>query len=101
MLEGRRGPNVIGKPVYDGAFRDEHVSESLALNPTYPLITVFDFGHSFPACVFAQYLEHSDQLVVLGAVQGKDVDRGGRTWDSAVASSPPRNSVVWPPEEPM
>jgi hypothetical protein len=73
MLEGKRGPNAIGVPVYDGVFKDEHISDELTPG-LYPrdhrgvgLRTLA------PAVVWAQHITESDDLVVLGAAQGRDL----------------------------
>jgi hypothetical protein len=71
MLEGRRGPNVVGEPVYDGVFKDDQVSEDIEFDPARDVYEGWDFGHSYPACVWAQYHEDTDDLIVLGAAQGR------------------------------
>ena len=73
MLEGKRGPNVIGQAVYDGVFKDEHVSMDVEFDPLLDLYEGWDFGHSAPACVWAQYREDTDDLTVVGAAQGRDM----------------------------
>ena len=73
MLEGRRGPKGIGDPVYGGYFKETEIDTTVDLDPTLPLLEGWDFGHSYPAVVWAQYHAHADEFVVLGGVQGKDM----------------------------
>lgn len=71
QLEGRRGVNVMGKPCYEGYFdQGRHVSELVVYSPFYPLLEGWDFSHSRPAVIWAQYLEHLGALWILGGVQG-------------------------------
>lgn len=72
LIHGLRGVNVIGKPVYDGYFSLSQV-RPVAFNPDYELLEAWDFGHSFPAVLWAQYLAPEDRLHILGAVQGRDM----------------------------
>lgn len=55
-LEGRRGLDVKGVPVYSGAFvRSRHVSrDNLPVNPSLPLLEAYDYGYHHPAVLFAQ-----------------------------------------------
>ena len=71
VIEGRRGVTLIGKPVYEGYFdKDLHVSEGVGLNPYYPLLEGWDFGHEKPAVVWWQYLKHLGALQIVGSVKG-------------------------------
>jgi hypothetical protein len=72
LIQGLRGVNVIGKPVYDGYFTLSHV-KPLSFRPEYELLEAWDFGHAHPAVVWSQYYPAEDRLHVLGAVQGKDM----------------------------
>lgn len=72
LIQGLRGVNVIGKPVYDGYFTLSHV-KPLTFRKDYELYEGWDFGHSYPAVVFAQYYPSEDRLHVLGSVQGRDM----------------------------
>lgn len=73
-IEGRRGVSLLGQPVYGGYFdRAIHVSSSAHINPHYPLLEGWDFGHEKPAVVWAQYLAHAGAVIVLGGVKGADV----------------------------
>jgi hypothetical protein len=73
MLEGRRGPNVIGTPVYDGVFRDDQVSTDILPDPIFDIFAGWDFGHRYPAVVWGQYHNDTDDLVLLGAAQGREM----------------------------
>ena len=77
---GRRGLNVIGKPVYGGDpqqglapsfVRALHV-RPLALNPDLPLCEAIDFGKHHPCIVLAQFTPYA-QLLLLGGVMGQDL----------------------------
>ncbi len=70
-IEGRRGVTLVGKPVYQGYFdRRLHVNARLQVNPHYPLLEGWDFGHEKPAVVWFQHLTHIGALQILGAVKG-------------------------------
>jgi hypothetical protein len=74
VIEGRRGVTLVGKPVYGGYFdRTVHVDKGLDFNPYYALLVGWDFGHSKPGVVFAQYIAHIGALRWLGAIKGKDL----------------------------
>jgi hypothetical protein len=73
LIEGKRGVNVVGKPVYDGYFGLDLVKEDLEFDPNFELLEGWDFGHAYPAVVWAQYFPTRDILHVLGAMQGKDM----------------------------
>jgi hypothetical protein len=74
---GKRGLNVIGKPVYGGdpekglqpMFVRETHERFLKFNPHLPLITSIDYGKHHPCMLFAQYTPWS-QLHVLGGIMG-------------------------------
>lgn len=72
LIQGKRGVNVIGKPVYEGYFTQSLVRD-VAFDPTVELLEGWDFGHAYPAVLWAQYFKHLDWLHVLGAVQGQDM----------------------------
>jgi terminase large subunit-like protein len=73
-LEGRRGMDVRGVPVYTGAFvRTRHVPiEGVAFNRQLPLGEAYDFGFHHPAIVFYQWAPWG-WLRVLGGVMGQDM----------------------------
>jgi hypothetical protein len=77
---GKRGLNVIGKPVYGGDpekgvdpmfTRAIHVRR-LSFNPHLPLITTIDFGKHHPCVVFEQYTPWN-QLMLLGGLMGQNL----------------------------
>jgi hypothetical protein len=71
-IEGFRGLDVRGKPVYLGAFvRSRHVG-SVELNPELPLIELYDYGFHHPCLVWMQYAPWG-HLRVLGGVMGSDL----------------------------
>lgn len=72
LIHGKRGVNVIGKPVYEGYFSLALV-KPVAFDPEFELLEGWDFGHAYPAVTFAQYFPHQDRLHVLGFVQGRDM----------------------------
>lgn len=73
-IDGRRGVSLIGKPVYAGYFdRQLHVNPLVHVNPYYPLLEGWDFGHEKPAVVWYQSLTHLGAVHVLGAVKGADM----------------------------
>jgi hypothetical protein len=77
---GRRGLNVIGKPVYGGDpdrdlapvfSRALHVRR-LTYNPKLPLCMAIDFGKHHPAIVWAQFTTHGG-MHLLGGLMGQDL----------------------------
>lgn len=71
-IEGYRGLDVRGKPVYLGAFvRSRHVG-SVDLNQALPLIELYDYGFHHPCIVWLQYAPWG-HLRVLGGVMGSDL----------------------------
>ncbi len=76
VIEGRRGLSLVGTPVYAGYFdRQIHVLEpgEAIVNPHYPLLEGWDFGHEKPAVTWWQYHAHSGAVVCLGAVRGNQM----------------------------
>lgn len=69
---GKRGLNVIGEPVYKGAFIRSLHERPLAFNPDLPLLEAIDFGKHHPCVVWAQYTPYS-QLHLLGGVMGQNL----------------------------
>lgn len=71
-LEGKRGLDVRGTPVYTGAFsRTKHV-KSLELMPDLPLCEAYDYGFHHPCVLFYQYAPWG-WVRVLGGVMGADM----------------------------
>lgn len=74
VIEGRRGVSLVGSPVYGGYYdRRIHRSEHVHVNPYYPLLEGWDFGHEKPAVVWMQYLAHIGAIQILGAVKGVEM----------------------------
>lgn len=73
-LEGLRGLDVRGTPVYTGAFvRSRHVPAlGVAFNPQLALCELYDFGFHHPCVVFLQWAPWG-HLAVLGGVMGQDL----------------------------
>jgi hypothetical protein len=77
---GKRGLNVIGKPVYGGdpekgvdpMFVRAIHARRLTFNPHLPLITMIDFGKHHPCAVFGQYTPWN-QLQLLGGIMGQNL----------------------------
>jgi hypothetical protein len=77
---GRRGLNVIGKPVYGGdpernlapMFQRLLHVRPLEMNPHLPLCEALDFGKHHPAVVWGQYTPYG-QCLLLGGVMGQDL----------------------------
>lgn len=72
-LEGKRGLEVTGMPVYAGAFhRDRHAAKPVPLIPDLPLCEAYDYGFHHPCVVWYQYAPWG-WLRVLGGVLGSDL----------------------------
>lgn len=72
-LEGKRGLEVSGTPVYTGAFdKPRHANRALTLNDQLPLCESYDYGFHHPCVVFYQYAPWG-WLRVLGGVMGSDL----------------------------
>ena len=72
LIEGRRGMNVIGDPVYAGAFQRRIHERAIAFNPALPLEEAIDFGKHHP-CWVARQVDPFGAVLVLGGVQGEDL----------------------------
>lgn len=71
-IEGRRGLEVNGTPVYTGAFvRGRHVQD-IEPNPSLPLIESYDYGFHHPCVIWSQWAPWG-HLRVLGGVMGSDL----------------------------
>lgn len=71
-LEGRRGLDVSGHPIYAKAFdRARHI-RSLAINPQLPLYESYDYGYHHPCVLWYQWAPWG-WLRVLGGVMGSDI----------------------------
>lgn len=72
LIEGRRGMNIIGEPVFGGAFNRRIHERALAFNPALPLEEAFDFGQHHP-CWIVRQVDPFGSVLVLGGVQGEDL----------------------------
>lgn len=72
LIQGLRGMNVIGEPVYKGAFV-RAIHETVAeYDPALPLDMALDFGKHHPCAVFAQ-TSSLGQCRYLGGVLGQQL----------------------------
>ena len=71
-LEGKRGLDVRGKPVYTGAFNRARHARPLTLHPGLPLLESYDYGFHHPCVIWAQWAPWG-HLRVLGGVMGSDL----------------------------
>lgn len=77
-LEGKRGANLEGMPVYGGCFDPlKHVANGLEPYDLVDVIAGWDFGAKHPAVVFAQFLPWG-ALWLLGGIMGADVVLDGK-----------------------
>lgn len=72
LIEGRRGMNIIGEPVYGGAFNRRIHERALPFNPALPLEEALDFGKHHP-CWVARQVDPFGAVLMLGGVQGEDL----------------------------
>lgn len=72
LIMGMRGPNVTGKPVYDGAFdRDAHLV-SLTIDKQSPLLEAFHAGQHHPTWLVAQRSPFGG-IHILAGIIGKNL----------------------------
>lgn len=72
LILGKRGMNVIGEPVYKGAFvRAIHEADA-EFDPALPLDMALDFGKHHPCAVFRQ-TSALGQVRFLGGILGQDM----------------------------
>jgi len=69
---GLRGMNVIGEPVYKGAFVRSIHERRVAFNPAVPLDEAIDFGKHHP-CVVWRQVSPLGQVAYLGGLLGQDL----------------------------
>jgi hypothetical protein len=70
LILGQRGPNIVGVPVYDGAFnRDLHIAK-IDIEPQLPLIESFHAGQHHPSWLVVQRSPYG-AAHVLGGIIGK------------------------------
>lgn len=71
-IEGKRGLNVEGTPVYNGAFMRARHLRTLAIDPNLPLLEAYDYGFHHPCVLWYQYAPWG-WVRVLGGVMGSDM----------------------------
>lgn len=71
-LEGKRGIDVRGTPVYTGAFSSGRHVRAVNIIPDLPLGEAYDYGFHRPCVVFYQYAPWG-WVRVLGGVMGSDM----------------------------
>ncbi len=70
LILGQRGPNITGRPVYDGAFlRSLHLG-TVIYDTALPLLEGFHVGQHHPSCLWAQRTPFGG-FNVLGGIIGK------------------------------
>lgn len=72
FIEGKRGLNATGRPVYANYFRRDTHAGPIPLNRELPLIELWDFGQHRPCCVWQQFTPWG-AMHVLGGVMGEDI----------------------------
>jgi hypothetical protein len=72
LILGMRGMNVIGVPVYSGAFQRAIHEGPVEYDPQLPLEMALDFGKHHPCAVFRQ-VSALDQVRYLGGILGQDL----------------------------
>lgn len=75
LILGRRGMNVIGEPVYAGAFVRRIHERLLSYDPALPLEAAIDFGKHHPCIVWRQ-VSPLGQVRFLGGILGQDLYLG-------------------------
>ncbi len=70
LILGMRGPNITGKPVYEGAFRRADHFGPVAYDPALPLLESFHVGQHHPTSLWAQR-SYFGGLNILGGIIGK------------------------------
>ena len=69
---GKRGLNVIGEPVYAGAFKRSLHERALVWNPHLPILEGIDFGKHHPCVMWRQYTPYG-QCLTLGGIMGQNL----------------------------
>jgi len=72
LILGRRGMNVMGEPVYKGAFLRGIHEGAAEFDPALPLEAALDFGKNHPCCVFRQR-SPLGQARYLGGILGQEL----------------------------
>jgi hypothetical protein len=71
-IEGMRGLDVRGTPVYLSAFQRSRHVRSVALHPEFPLCEAYDYGFHHPCVIWYQWMSWG-WLRILGGVMGSDL----------------------------
>jgi hypothetical protein len=72
MIQGRRGMNVQGEPVYGGAYVPAIHERPCAFDPSLPLDEAIDFGKHHP-CVVWRQRTRLGQVRYLGGILGQNM----------------------------
>ncbi len=72
VIQGRRGMNVTGEPVYKGAFIRSVHEVAMAFDPRLPLFVALDFGKHHP-CLIAKQVSALGQNRYLGGILGQQL----------------------------
>lgn len=72
LLDGQRGMNVIGDPVFAGAFNRAIHVRPIAFNKDLPLEEAIDFGQHHP-CWVARQVDPFGAVLFVGGIQGEDL----------------------------
>lgn len=75
LILGQRGMNVIGEPVYRGAFRRQIHEGPAEFDPMLPLEMALDFGKHHPCVTFRQ-VSAFGQVRFLGGILGQNLYLG-------------------------
>lgn len=73
MILGKRGLNVTGVPVYEGAFKRALHTQAVTVNALAPLEEGFDFGKHHPCVVWRQRTPYGG-VVYLGGLMGQGMN---------------------------
>lgn len=72
LIQGRRGMNVTGDPVYKGAFVRSIHEADVVYDPRLPLEMALDFGKHHPCVIFRQ-VSSLGQVRFLGGILGQQL----------------------------
>lgn len=75
MILGQRGMNVMGEPVYKGAFVRQVHESAAEYNPALQLEVALDFGKHHP-CAVARQVSELAQVRYLGGILGQNLYLG-------------------------
>lgn len=68
MIQGKRGPNITGVPVYEGLYKRELHQRPAQIRDGAPILEAFEFGKHNPYWVFAQQ-RYAGGLMLLGGIR--------------------------------